>query len=352
MDRITSLIKRMAEFSASDLHLQVGEKPFYRINGVLVREEVESPVTAEEINSFVEGELTAPQAARFTVGNHLDFAHQVDDGTRVRGSLFMQRGFPGASFRLIPTQIPSLDDLHLPKVVKDIALLQRGLVLVCGPTGCGKTTTLAAMIRHINECKSCHILTIEDPIEFNFTNKMSLIQQRQIGIDVDDFSSGLREALRQDPDVILVGEMRDLETIAMALLAAETGHLVLSTVHTSGAANTINRIIEVFPTGQQQEVRTQLAMTLQAVISQILLLRSDRTGRIPAVEVMIVDSAIRNLIRENKVHQIDTALTSGKIKGNITLDQSLKKLIEEDIIDPSVGVEFARDPGDLTGMFG
>ena len=351
MGKIAELISRMAEIDASDLHLQAGEKPFYRINGVLVRENDMPPVSEQEIIQFANEELGQEKGGVFEKTGHLDFGHQFGDGLRVRGILFKQRGLPGASFRLIPPSVPTLEELHLPEIIKKIALLPRGLVLICGPTGCGKTTTLASMIEYVNGTKSRHIVTIEDPIEFNFANNLSLIQQRQIGYDTGDFASGLREALRQDPDVILVGEMRDLETISMALLAAETGHLVLSTLHTSGAANTINRIIEAFPIGQQQEVRTQLAMTLQAVISQILLLRRDRTGRIPAVEVMIVDSAIRNLIRENKVHQIDTALTAGKIKGNISLDLSLKKLIEDEIIDPSVGIEFSRDPSSLTELF-
>jgi len=350
MGRIIDLIVLMAKIDASDLHLQVEEKPFFRINGILLRKDEEKPIAAADFDEFILEELQPRQAEIFEREWHLDFSHAVK-GSRVRASLYKQRGFPGASFRLIPPKVPSLDELHLPPIIRDITLLQRGLVLVCGPTGCGKTTTLAAMVDYINLNKNCHIVTIEDPIEFHFINNQSLIQQRQIGFDTADFASGLREALRQDPDVILVGEMRDLETIYMALLAAETGHLVLSTLHTSGAANTINRIIDAFPVGEQQQVRTQLAMTLQAVISQILLLRRDRTGRIPAVEVMMVDSSIRNLIRENKVHQIDSALTSGRMRGNISLDQSLKKLIEEDIIEPSVGVEFARDPGELTGLF-
>ena len=351
MSKITDLINRMVEIDASDLHLQTGEKPFFRINGVLVRDDHIPSISKQDIIIFATEELGPEQGKKFEEKGHLDFGHQIGNGPRVRGTLYRQRGLPGASFRLIPSTIPTLDELHLPDVIKQITMLQRGLVLICGPTGCGKTTTLAAMIEHLNATKSCHIVSIEDPIEFNFENKLSLIQQRQIGDDTENFAMGLREALRQDPDVILVGEMRDLETISMALLAAETGHLVLSTLHTSGAPNTINRIIEAFPIGQQQEVRTQIAMTLQAVISQILILRKDRTGRVPVVEVMMVDNAIRNLIRENKVHQIDTALTSGKIKGNISLDLSLKKLIEDDIIDPSVGIEISRDPGNLTEMF-
>ncbi len=335
---------------ASDLHLQVKEKPFFRINGVLLRKEDEIPIKTEDFTDFITNELTADQKSVFQCDGHLDFSRSAGE-VRIRATLYKQRGYPGASFRLIPPRVPTVAELHLPDIIKDTALLQRGLVLICGPTGCGKTTTLAAMVEHINNTKNCHIVTLEDPIEFSFTNQQSLVQQRQINTDTPDFATGLREALRQDPDVILVGEMRDLETISMALLAAETGHLVLSTVHTSGAANTINRIIDAFPTGEQQQVRTQLSMTLQAVISQILLLRRDGTGRIPAVEVMRVDSSIRHLIRENKVHQIDTVLTSGKLTGNISLDQSLKRLIEEDIISPSVGIEFARDPGDLTEMF-
>jgi twitching motility protein PilT len=350
MGRIADLIERMAKIDASDLHIQIGEKPFYRINGILLRSDEHDEIKSADMDEFVSEELHAEQAQQFDEEGHLDFSHCTAN-TRVRATLYRQRGMPGASFRLIPPDIPTLEELHLPAVIKDIALLQRGLVLVCGPTGCGKTTTLAAMVEFINNSKNCHIVTIEDPIEFSFENRQSLIQQRQVGADTEDFASGLREALRQDPDVILVGEMRDLETIYMALLAAETGHLVLSTVHTSGAANTINRIIDAFPIGEQQQVRTQLSLTLQAVVSQILLLRRDRTGRIPAVEVMIVDPSIRNMIRENKVHQIDTALTSGKLKGNISLDQSLKRLIEDDVIEPSVGVDFARDPGELTELF-
>jgi twitching motility protein PilT len=274
----------------------------------------------------------------------VDLSYFVAGVSRFRVNMFWQRGKMGAVFRAIPYRIKTIDELLLPEVTKQIAMLPRGLILVTGPTGSGKSTTLAAMIDHINQQKRCHILTIEDPIEYVHTDRVSIINQRELGTDTHQFSSALKHVMRQNPDIILVGEMRDLETIRLAITAAETGHLVLSTLHTVDAAQTIDRIVDAFPPEQQAQIRTQMAVTLQAVISQTLLPRIDNEDRIAAFEVMIATSAIRTLIRDGKTHQIYLDIQTGSDFGMQTLDSSLLRLVKEEKIDYEHALSKSSNP--------
>ncbi|MCK4249639.1 MAG: PilT/PilU family type 4a pilus ATPase, partial [Candidatus Omnitrophica bacterium] len=282
----------------------------------------------------------------------LDFSYDFDDNARFRINMYWQRGTLAAAFRLVASEILDLNKLKLPSIVRDMAFKERGLILVTGPTGSGKSTTLAAMIDIINKEQRRHIITLEDPIEYTYTHKKSIISQREIGIDTFSFGTALRECLRQDPDVILIGEMRDLETISIAITAAETGHLVLGTLHTTDAVQTIDRIIDVYPPYQQHQIRTQLALTLQAVISQRLLIQKDGKGRIPAVEIMTVTPAIRNLIREAKTYQIYSNIETGSEAGMVTLDQALENLINEDLISVDEAVKASPEPESFKSKLG
>ena len=347
MQELIDLFSRMVEIGASDLHLQEGTKPFYRVYGHLSMWE-EGPTIdhafMERAQEYLFGEYERKQ---FKERMCSDFAHVIHNVGRLRVSFFTQSSKWGAAFRLIPEILPSFEELGLPEIVRTIAKFPRGLVLVVGPTGSGKTTTLASMLDWINVNRNAHILTLEDPIEYKHRNINCLINQREVGRDVVSFLDGIREGLRQDPDVVLVGEMRDLETTAMALMAAETGHLVFATLHTSGAADTIDRIIDIFPANQQAQIRTQLALSLRAVISQVLVRRVDRPGRVAIFEIMLMTNSIRNLIREQKVHQIDHVIQSGRKMGMITLEHNISQMIEQGIIDSNVGIELANDPDDL-----
>ena len=339
---IVDLLRLTKERGASDLHLAAGAGPTLRVNGELVSVDG-TPHTNEDLRGLLYDILTDSQKARFEETQDLDFALELATVGRFRVNAFVQRRGYGMVLRLIPDKVRSLDDLQMPPVLKDLATRDRGLVLVTGPTGSGKSTTLAAMVDHINQRRSDHIITIEDPIEFVHEPKQSRINQREVGSHTKSFSAALRSALREDPDTILVGEMRDLETIAQALTAAETGHLVLSTLHTNSAPQTITRIVDVFPPEQQAQIRVQLADALLGVVSQTLVPTVDRKGRVAALEIMVATPAVRNMIRENKVHQIVTAIQTGAREGMQSLDQHLKSLVKLRRIPPEEAVERAVD---------
>lgn len=320
------LLKGMVDKKASDLHLAVGSPPVYRINGSLVFTDTE-PLAHNVLQEMVYSILNFEQREKFEKEKELDFSYSITGLSRFRGNILLQRGTMGAVFRAIPSRPVTLDELGFPPILKEFCKKPRGLILVTGPTGSGKSTTLAAMIDFINEHESVHIVTIEDPIEFLHKNKKAIIRQRELGPDTKSFNEALKHVLRQDPDVILVGEMRDLETIALAVTAAETGHLVFATLHTTGAPATVDRIVDVFPPHQQQQIRAQLGGILEGVVSQTLIPTSDGKGRISAMEIMVGTPAVRNLIREGKTHQITSMIQSGGQYGMLTLDTSLKNLV-------------------------
>ena len=334
MAAIDLLLKKAVEVGASDLHLTVGALPLYRIHGDLEKFDDCSLLTEEDARSLLYEIMTEPQRVRFEQRHDLDFAYDVQGLGRFRVNVFLQIRGLGAVFRVIPTEIIPLEELHLPRAVKDFTRFNRGLILVTGPTGNGKSTTLASMIDHINRQRKVHIITIEDPLEFIHQNKKSLINQREIGTHSDSFSSALRSAFREDPDVILIGEMRDLETISLAITAAETGHLVLGTLHTGSAAKTIDRMIDVFPTDQQAQVRTQLSESLSGVVSQQLLKCVDGSGRVAAVEILVGVPALGHLIREGKTYQISSIIQTGRREGMQTMDQAIVDLLKQGRISP------------------
>ncbi len=323
---LDDLLQMMAQQGASDLHLAAGSPPSMRLNGRL--QSMPFPVlTARAIQAIVYTILTDIQITSFERNRELDFSYSMPGLSRFRVNLHRQRGSVGAVFRVIPVEVPSLDKLHMPPIVREFTLKPRGLVLITGPTGSGKSTTLAAMIDEINRTAPAHIVTIEDPIEFLHNNQLSIVTQREVGPDTDNFATALRHVLRQDPDVILIGEMRDLETISAALTAAETGHLVFATLHTTSAAQTIDRIVDAFPDTQQDQVRAQLANVLEGVLTQTLLQRLDGKGRICAQEIMVATPAIRTLIRDNKVHQMTSIIQASAKYGMQTLDTALRNLV-------------------------
>ncbi|MGH2404227.1 MAG: type IV pilus twitching motility protein PilT [bacterium] len=337
---ITELLILTKERGASDLHLTAGAPPTLRINGKMVRLDA-GVLTREDLHTMVYDILTDEQKARFEATHDLDFSLELMNVGRFRVNAFVQRRGEGMVMRLIPSKTLSLDDLGMPPVLKDLAMKDRGLVLVTGPTGSGKSTTLAAMVDHINRSREDHVITIEDPIEFVHEPKKCNVNQREVGPHTESFSAALRSALREDPDIILVGEMRDLETIAQAITAAETGHLVLSTLHTNNAAQTISRVVDVFPTHQQEQVRIQLADALLGVVAQTLIPSLDGKGRVAAVEVMVATPAIRNMIRENKTHQLSSAIQTGARDGMQSLDQHLKTLVKQRRISTDEAVKRA-----------
>jgi twitching motility protein PilT len=339
---IKELLIITKEKDASDLHLNVGVPPVLRINGKL--EKLNLPeLTPEDTHNMIYSILNEKQQTDFEKCGELDLSYELANQARFRVNVFKHRRGEGAAFRLIPEKIKTLSELNLPSILSTFTDKDKGLVLITGTTGSGKSTTLAALIDIINKKRYDNIITIEDPIEFVHYHQNCLISQREIGTHTKSFASALRNALREDPDVILVGEMRDLETISMALTAAETGHLVFSTLHTISAAETIERIIDVFPPHQQNQVRMQLAGSILGVIAQILLPTLDEKGRVPAIEVMIANPAIRNLIREGKVHQIPSTIQTSKKDGMQSLDQSLKDLVMEDKISQEEAMKKAID---------
>ena len=324
---MADLLNLVIEEGASDLHLPVGSPPVLRVNGVMMPLEADV-LGGEDTERLMKSITSEPNQQKLREFGGTDFGFAFGDAARFRVSIFRQKGHVGMVLRTIPNDLMTLEQIGLPSAIKDILFRPRGLVLVTGPTGSGKSTTLASMINVINTEQAHHIITIEDPIEFYHKHQNSLVTQREINVDVFSFSEALIRALRQDPDVILVGEMRDLETIKAALTAAETGHLVFSTLHTTGAAETVDRIVDAFPTDQQEQVRTQLASTLIAVISQVLLQRQDRPGRIAAFEVMVTTPSIQALIRDNKTFRITSDIQTGAKYGMNTLDAHLVELYQ------------------------
>ncbi len=343
---VDDLLRIMIDQGASDLHLAVGTPPALRIDGELAPMNMEK-LAPSRINELLYAILMDNQISEFEQNWELDFAYSVRGLSRFRVNVHRQRGTVGTVFRAVPVDPPSLDGLGMPKIIKTLCLKPRGLVLVTGPTGSGKSTTLSAMIREINVTRRRHIVTVEDPIEFLHRNEKSIVLQREVGSDTKSFASALRHVLRQDPDVILIGEMRDLETIAAAITAAETGHLVLATLHTTSAAQTVDRIVDVFPPHQQEQVRVQLSTVLEGIICQALLPLAEGKGRTCAQEILVATSAIRNLIREGKSHQMPSILQSGAADGMQTLDQALKVLVQAGKIIPQVAMGAASSPQDF-----
>lgn len=323
---IDELLTRAFEEKASDLHLTKGIPPVYRIHGQLDHYGSEL-LTSEELQTMVKTILPEHKLQEFHAKGETDFNYSLPGKCRFRVNAYHQRNEVTIAARLIEAKIPSIESLNMPQVLYQLAEKPQGLILVTGPTGSGKSTTLAAMIDHINETKSKHIITLEDPIEYLHTHKKSIINQREVGVDTQSFANGLRAALRQDPDIILVGEMRDYETISTAITAAETGHLVMATLHTSSAPTTIDRIIDVFPPHQQGQIRVQLANVLVGIVSQRLFVRKDAKGRIAATEILVQAPSISNLIRNEKVHQIPTVMQTSKALGMHTLESSMQQLI-------------------------
>jgi twitching motility protein PilT len=349
---LNALLAEMVALGASDIHLSVGLPPSIRVDGVVRPMEGYEALTASETRRLVYGILTQRQRERFEADRELDASHSVPHVGRFRLNVFLQRDSVGAVLRAIPFKIVPLEKLGIPATVGDLAHLPRGLVLVTGPTGSGKSTTLATVVDIVNTSHASHIMTIEDPIEFLHHHKRAVVNQREVGEDTKSFADALKHVLRQDPDVILVGEMRDLETISTALTAAETGHLVFATLHTQDAPQSIDRIIDVFPAHQQQQIRVQLAAALQAVVTQQLLPRMRNRGRAVACEVLIATPAVRNMIREGKVHQIYSAMQSGGKYGMQTMDQSLADLVRSSTVSLEVALERCHNEDDLRRLVG
>ncbi|MFC1892956.1 type IV pilus twitching motility protein PilT [Chloroflexota bacterium] len=344
---VQRLLRITAEKEASDLHLLVPAPPTLRINGLLTTMDDEPPLTPKDTLEAFESLTTEKQREKFYDELELDFAYSLAGVARFRANVALQRGSICLALRCVPVVVPTIEGFELPEVCETLALIPRGLVLVTGPTGSGKSTTLAAMIDYLNERQRRKVITIEDPIEFLHTNKQCLITQRDLGDDTRNFTSALKHGLRQDPDVILVGEMRDLDTMATAITAAETGHLVLSTLHTIGAAATIDRIIDVFTPYQQPQIRAQLAVVLEGVLSQVLLPRADGNGRTAAFEIMLHTYAIGNLIREARTYEVPAMLEVNSKQGMHTLDQALGRLVESGLVTLDEALTRAHKPQQL-----
>jgi twitching motility protein PilT len=345
---LTAMITRRA----SDLHLSAGSQPMIRVRGQLTPLDEFPVLSPEDTRETIYSILTGEQRRRLENDWQLDFAYSVPNTARFRVNAYFQRSALGAAFRLIPSELVPIDSLGLPPVVHELATRPRGIVLVTGPTGSGKSTTLASMIDEINATRAEHIMTIEDPIEFLHMHKKCIVNQRELGSDATSFSDALRAALRQDPDVILVGEMRDLDTIQTALTAAETGHLVFATLHTQDAPQTIDRVVDVFPPSQQGQIRVQLSVTLQGVLSQQLLPTADGAGRCVACEVLVPTPAVRNLIREGKVHQIPSVMQTGASVGMQTMDGALATLVRSGKIEPKLAEARSSTPEELRRLLG
>ncbi len=333
MAQIDQFLTALAEKGGSDLHLTTGAPPLMRLHGEIQAFPFRE-LKAADMETLVYEIMEEESRIRFLDEKDFDFAYEIPGVARFRVNVFWQRKGMGAVFRTIPSEVLSADDLNLPEVVRRFAMLSKGLVLVTGPTGSGKSTTLAAMVDLINETRKDHILTIEDPIEFTHPNKKCLVNQREIGTNTRSFASALRAALREDPDVILVGEMRDRETIELGITAAETGHLVFGTLHTNSAPKTVDRIIDVFPADQQEQIRSMLAESLKGVVSQVLLRKKGGKGRMAAMEIMVGTAAVANLIRENKIHQVPSIIQTGKKEGMQLLDQHILEFLMSGAIEP------------------
>ncbi len=348
---LVEYLKELVDKGGSDLHISPGSPPRIRISGDLIPIEGAEPLTPNDTKKLIYSVLTDMQKKRLEEDLELDFSFGIENIARFRGNAFYQRTTLAGVFRLIPYEVPPFEKLGLPDVVKSFTGLDQGLVLVTGPTGSGKSTTLASLINIINETYPYHIITIEDPVEFVYEHKKSLVNQRELGSDTKTFANALRSALREDPDVILVGEMRDMETIAAALTAAETGHIVFGTLHTNSAIETINRIVDVFPADKQSQIRTQLSFSLQGIVAQKLLKRKDRKGRVAAAEVFIPTPAIRNLTRENKLHQIYSLMQTGQAEtGMVTMNQSLAKFYLSGVIDLDSAKSVSPDEKELEAL--
>lgn len=348
MQRVEEMLAKTVELGGSDLHFKADTgKVYMRVMGDLKEVEGIPTYSADEIEDGLQRMLRPGQWERFQRDMELDFSYELKGVSRFRGNLYVQRSSVQAAFRVIPYEIQSMEDLQLPPSCYDFIQRPRGLVLVTGPAGSGKSTTLAAMIDRLNRTTKQHIITVEDPIEFVHDDHMALMNQRELDVDTNSFANALKHVLRQDPDVILVGEMRDLETIHLAITAAETGHLVFATLHTVDAVQTVDRIVDVFPTYQQQQVRMQLSVNLIGVISQTLVKRKDERGRAAAFEVLAGTPAVRNLIRENKSYQINSIIQTGHRQGMQTLDQSLVKLVDKGILDKEAARFRSKDRGEF-----
>ena len=348
---LDDLLRLLVSNEGSDLHLRAHESPVFRIHGELRRTNFPA-LTPEYIKAIVYPIMGPDRIERFERDLECDLAYQIQGLARFRVNVFKQQNSPGVVMRLIPIRVQTLDELGLPPVLREVAMLPRGLVLVTGPTGSGKSTTLAAMVNEINENKPVHIITIEDPIEFMHNDKVAALNQREVEMDTHSFADALKHVMRQNPDVILVGEMRDNETMQLAITAAETGHLVFSTVHTTDAAQTIDRIVDVFEPERQEQIRLQLAITLQAVISMTLLPRIDRPGRVAAFEIMIATPAVRNMIREHKTHQLYGAIQTGAEIGMQTLDNHLLQLYRDGIVSFEMALSKSSNPSEFSARVG
>jgi twitching motility protein PilT len=349
---LRALLEEMIEKDASDLHIVAGERPKLRVDGDITSASTEEVLTPKDTLSLAYSVLTENQKKRFETENELDFSFGIQNLARFRGNCFKQRGCVSLVIRQIPFNVRTFDELGLPPIVAKLSERPRGLVLVTGPTGSGKSTTLAAMIDKINKELKGHIITVEDPIEFIHRHQQCLVNQREVGTDTNSFAAALKYALRQDPDVVLIGEMRDLETTQSALTIAETGHLAFATLHTNSAAETINRIIDIFPSHQQPQIRAQLAFVLEGVITQTLLQKAKGRGRVMAAEIMVCTPAIRALIRDDKVHQIYSAMQAGKKHGMQTLNDSLYQLyMQRDVVKDEC-LRVSGDPNEFLRMIG
>lgn len=344
MPNIRGILEEAKNAGASDVHITVGIPPKMRVNGKLITMTNYNKLLPADTLEIVLEIMTETQRNKFEENGEYDMSFSIPDLGRYRVNAYKQRGSAALAFRLVGTKVPSPEELGVPESVIDLYQRKRGLVLVTGPTGSGKSTTLAAIIDKINNGRDAHVITLEDPIEYLHQHKMAMVNQREIGLDTENYANALRAALREDPDVILVGEMRDLETISVAITAAETGHLVLSTLHTIGAASTVDRVIDVFPPHQQQQVKVQLSNVLEAVVSQQLIPTIDGTGRAAAFEVMHANHAVRNLIREGKSHQLTSVMQTNRKMGMITMDEAIQQLYFNGRISREMAIQFAQDP--------
>ena len=349
---LDQMLVALVESRGSDLHLTVGSPPMIRVDGSLRPLPGYGKLNSSDTALLARAAITPAQWETFQSAQELDFAHSIVGVSRFRGNLYIQRNSCGAVFRAIPHKIKPLDELGMPESVARFAHLPRGLVLVTGPTGSGKTTTLASLLDLANRSRAAHIITIEDPIEFLHPHKRSLVNQREVGADTETFASALKHALRQDPDVILVGELRDLETTATALTAAETGHLVLATLHTQSATQTVDRIIDIFPPHQQLQIRAQLAASLQGIVTQALAPKADSDGRVVVAEVLVATPAIRSLIREGKSHQIPSFMQAGGNEGMLSFDQHLAERVREGDVALPAALEICHSPEELKRLIG
>ncbi|MEW6616872.1 MAG: type IV pilus twitching motility protein PilT [Patescibacteria group bacterium] len=345
-EKLNELLLLTAKQNASDLHIAVGRRPTIRVDSVLIPLTKETVLTKEDAEGLIMALLTEEQKKVFFEKKQVDFSYNYEDKARFRVNVFFQRGFMAAALRLIPAQIRTIEELMLPPILHDFTHLNQGFILIVGPAGHGKSTTLASILDEINHTRNDHIITIEDPIEYLFSQDRAIISQREVGQDTISFESGLRSILRQDPDVIMIGEIRDPETMAISMTSAETGHLVFSTLHTNSASQTIDRIIDSFPPNQQGQIISQLASTLVAIISQRLVPRVGG-GRVPATEIMLVNPAIRNLIREKKIYQVDLVIETSVQEGMMSLNRSLVNLIKKKEISIEQAESYSLNPSEL-----